>query len=152
IGPFIDGARPGPDFFVGEERHGACTVWPMALLAAPLQDRFDIFREGDIAGSACLRGCGGGYKESSHGGGEPSERTSHIDFHCTLPGLDAGLVRYSSFGRANTPNISEVYTRIDGSGAAVMPENDYAKLSFNAPFRYCLAISRRARYTRGGQS
>jgi hypothetical protein len=60
--------------FVRDERHRTGAVRPMTGLAAALQERRDIFRESDIAGSrARLRSQGGRRNETDKDGDEPNE-------------------------------------------------------------------------------
>jgi hypothetical protein len=47
-GALLDGARPGPDVLVGHERHRRNPIGPVAILAAALQDRRDVLREGRL--------------------------------------------------------------------------------------------------------
>ena len=52
----------GRDLFIGGERHRAGAVRPMAVLAAALQDRRDVFRVGDLTiarSTLRLKGRGG---------------------------------------------------------------------------------------------
>ena len=40
----------GGDFFIGHQGHGTCTTYAVAILATALQNWFDVFVEGDVAG------------------------------------------------------------------------------------------------------
>src|SRR5205823_2949996 len=68
----LDRFGPGTHLFIREQRHRRNGVWPMTMLATPLQNRSDIFREGDLVG---LRPDGTqGY---GHPGGESHNHSSN---------------------------------------------------------------------------
>ena len=73
-GPRLDGARPGPDLFVGDERHRRDAAGPMALLTASLQDGRDVPGERDI-------GLGGGCRQAEERRDPENEPASVLRGH-----------------------------------------------------------------------
>ena len=85
-GPRFHRASPRPGVFVGKKRHRSSAVRAVTRLATPLQDRRDVFREGDITcrvrGRSSLRVGGHTGEKSQTSWGQPHES---VGTHRTLP-------------------------------------------------------------------